>query len=338
MFQSLKKTAAETHRMLQKAFGDNAMSQRNTFLWYKRFRNGWTSVENDERSGRPSTCTTPENIANVREVILADRRQTIHDVCEIGLSYGTVQRILADNLNMRRISARFVPWLLSDEQKTLRVFLCRELKQQARDDPIFISNIITGDETWVYGYDPETKQQSSQWNSPISQRPKKSASSSQHCQVHVDHFFSICKALSTRNSYPMVKPSMASYTVRFWSGWGRAFGANLQTSERKTNGFSTMKTRPFTHHLFDSSWIPKTLQWFPTPLFTWPVTFSYSPRWNYSWKDFVLTQLGRSTHKMQEVIDTLTSENFQGCMKSWETCWDHWYMLKRDYFEGDSGK
>jgi hypothetical protein len=37
-------------------------------------------------------------------------------------------------------------------------FFCKELKQQARDDPSFISNIITGDETWVYGYDPETKQ------------------------------------------------------------------------------------------------------------------------------------------------------------------------------------
>jgi histone-lysine N-methyltransferase SETMAR len=74
---------------------------------------------------------------------------------------------------MRRISARFVPRLLSDDQKAHRVSVCRELKKQARDDPNFISNIITGDETWGYGYDPETKQQSSQWKSPNSPRPKK---------------------------------------------------------------------------------------------------------------------------------------------------------------------
>jgi hypothetical protein len=61
------------------------------------------------------------------------------------------------------MSVRFVPRLLSDDQKALRVSVCRELKQQVRDDPNFISNIITGDETWVYDYDPETKQQSSQW-------------------------------------------------------------------------------------------------------------------------------------------------------------------------------
>jgi len=85
------------------------MCQSKTFLWYKHFKEGQTSVNNDERSGQPSTSTTPENIAKVREVILADRRQIIHNVCEIvRLSYGTIQHILADNLNMRHISARFV--------------------------------------------------------------------------------------------------------------------------------------------------------------------------------------------------------------------------------------
>jgi hypothetical protein len=75
--------------MPQEAFGDNAMSQSKTFLWYKLFKDGRNSVDDDERSGRLSTGTTPENIANVREAILADHRGNIHDLCEIvGLSYG----------------------------------------------------------------------------------------------------------------------------------------------------------------------------------------------------------------------------------------------------------
>jgi len=45
------------------------------------------------------------------------------------------------------------------------------------DDPSFMSRVITGDESWVYGYDPETKQQSSQWKSPGSPRPKKARQS-----------------------------------------------------------------------------------------------------------------------------------------------------------------
>jgi len=39
----------------------------------------------------------------------------------------------------------------------------------------------------------------------------------------------------------------------------------------------------------------------------------------------------------QEVIDTLTFENFQGCMKSWETGWDRCVHAQGVYFEGDSG-
>jgi len=39
----------------------------------------------------------------------------------------------------------------------------------------------------------------------------------------------------------------------------------------------------------------------------------------------------------QEVIDILTFENFQGCMKSWETCWDHCIHAQGGYFGGDGG-
>ena len=75
-FNLKKKTAAETHRMLQEAFGDDTMSQSKTFfvVQYKRFKDGRTSLDDDERSGRLSTRTTPYNIAKVREAILADRR------------------------------------------------------------------------------------------------------------------------------------------------------------------------------------------------------------------------------------------------------------------------
>jgi hypothetical protein len=51
--------------------------------------------------------------------------------------------------------------------------MCLELREKANEDPTFISRIITSDESWIYGYDPETKQQSSQWKSPESPRAKK---------------------------------------------------------------------------------------------------------------------------------------------------------------------
>ena len=37
------------------------------------------------------------------------------------------------------------------------MLICQDMKQSLADDPDLLSKIITGDETWVYGYDPETK-------------------------------------------------------------------------------------------------------------------------------------------------------------------------------------
>ena len=59
--------------MLKEAFGEQTLSQARTFEWFKRFKDGRESVEDDKHSGQPSTCTTPEMIAKVREVILEDR-------------------------------------------------------------------------------------------------------------------------------------------------------------------------------------------------------------------------------------------------------------------------
>ena len=69
------------------------------------------------------------------------------------------------DLNMHRIAAKFVPRLLNLDQKEPCAKICQDLHQRALDDRTFMSRVITGDKTWVYGYDPETKQQSSQWKS-----------------------------------------------------------------------------------------------------------------------------------------------------------------------------
>jgi len=100
------------HIVLKEAFCDNALGHTQTNGWFKRFKNGWMSVDDEERSGWPSTGTTTENVAKVREAILEDWWRTNHDVCNIvRLSYGTCQGIFSHELNMRCIAAKFVPRL-----------------------------------------------------------------------------------------------------------------------------------------------------------------------------------------------------------------------------------
>jgi hypothetical protein len=50
--------ATETHKMLKEAFGDNDLGLTQTYKWFKHFKNGQMSVDDDEHSGRPSTGTT----------------------------------------------------------------------------------------------------------------------------------------------------------------------------------------------------------------------------------------------------------------------------------------
>jgi hypothetical protein len=75
------------------------------------------SVEDDGRSGRPSTSKTTENVAKSR-THPEDRRRIIHELADtVVISYGVCQEILTENLNMRCIAAMFVPQLLTNDQK-----------------------------------------------------------------------------------------------------------------------------------------------------------------------------------------------------------------------------
>ena len=58
---------------------------------------------------------------------------------------------------MRRVAAKFVPRILTAEQKEWRLSVAENMLQEAESDENFMGQIIRGDETWVYGYDPETK-------------------------------------------------------------------------------------------------------------------------------------------------------------------------------------
>ena len=64
-----------------------------------------------------------------------------------------------------------------------------ELRDRAASDSSFLGSVITGDETWVYGYDPETRVQSSQWKSPSYPRAKKARQSRSNIKVMMTVFF-----------------------------------------------------------------------------------------------------------------------------------------------------
>jgi len=118
----LGKTATETWKMLQQAFGDECMSRTQCFEWYSRFKTGRTSIVEDPRSGRPSTSTDDVHINAVRHLILQNCRLTIRETAEdVGISSGSCQAILTEKLNTHHVAAKFVPHVLTKDQKANHV-------------------------------------------------------------------------------------------------------------------------------------------------------------------------------------------------------------------------
>ena len=69
------------------------------------------------------------------------------------------KKIFKEDLNMRKLYAKIVPKVLTDEQKQRRVDCCNDWIENAQDSN-FLKRVITGDESWIYEYNPETKRQS----------------------------------------------------------------------------------------------------------------------------------------------------------------------------------
>jgi hypothetical protein len=82
---------------------------------------------------------------------------------EVGISTGSCHKIVTERFEMCHVSAKFVPHLLSDVQKENHLEFSQELLANANGNENFLMNIITANESRVYGHDDETKMQSLQW-------------------------------------------------------------------------------------------------------------------------------------------------------------------------------
>ena len=73
----LKKTPTECLKLLKEVYGEDMMSRTQIFEWHKRFKHGREEVEDDPKSGRPSTSKTDRNIERVKQLVRNDCRLTV---------------------------------------------------------------------------------------------------------------------------------------------------------------------------------------------------------------------------------------------------------------------
>ena len=90
--------------MLQKAFGDLTMSQKNVYKWYKDFKEGRERIDDLERPGRPSTSTDEQHVNQIKELVHKNRQLTVIYLTDIvGISEGSVKTILKDHLGLKTL-------------------------------------------------------------------------------------------------------------------------------------------------------------------------------------------------------------------------------------------
>ena len=103
--------------------------------------------------------------------MLKNRRLTVKDLTDmIRMSVGSVKTILKDHLGLRKVKSRLVPKMLNFLEKSSRIDVCETILTDYQDK---LKCIITGDETWIYAYDPETNDQSSEYLAKGKARPKR---------------------------------------------------------------------------------------------------------------------------------------------------------------------
>ena len=145
----------------------------------------------DERCGRSKEVRTPELIGQIKNFMDKDRRVSIETIsAQFDVSVGTVHTIIREELEMRKICAKFVLRMLREDQKERRCHDSREMVELINSDPAVLDALVTCDESWIYCYDPETKKQNSQWKYAGSPRPNKATQSkSTHKLLMIPFFF-----------------------------------------------------------------------------------------------------------------------------------------------------
>jgi hypothetical protein len=131
-------SATETLVLVQKAYGNEALNRSNVFRWYSWFREERGLVEDEERSGRPKSTRTEVDIAAVADLFKNDRRLASRVIAEsLNIPKTAVLRILKEDLGKRALCARFVPHLLTSEQREYRVTSCQNIIAMADADNNF---------------------------------------------------------------------------------------------------------------------------------------------------------------------------------------------------------
>ena len=162
------KTLLETKAKLDEYYSNSALSYGMVQKWFTEFHCGRTSTKTIPSRGRPNKITTPEMINKIYDIVLNDLKVKVREIAEIVSSLtDRVVNILYTHLCMRKLCARWVPRLLTIDQKCIRVAISKPNLAFFNHNPKeFLRRVVTMNETWIHHYTLESREGSKQWVKP----------------------------------------------------------------------------------------------------------------------------------------------------------------------------
>ncbi len=129
------------------------------------------------------------NVRAVQQVVDVDKRATVRQIAaEVHMLTGSVHNIIRKDLDLKKKAPKFVPRVLTEEQKAQCVHIARSNLKQC-EDPLFLWSVITGDESWFSVLEPEQKHQSCMWMASGERRLRKALRSRQARKTMMEVFF-----------------------------------------------------------------------------------------------------------------------------------------------------
>jgi len=124
-------TTTEIHSALCEVCGEQTVDRSTVSCWATCFSEGRVTINDDPRPGRPKTSTDERSVKLVADFLAEDRRAMCEEISQgTGISPTSVFHILTNDLQKRKICARWVPHFLTAEQKQKRLEIATLLKQR----------------------------------------------------------------------------------------------------------------------------------------------------------------------------------------------------------------
>ena len=172
-----------------------------------------------------------------------DARLSVKDIASCtGILEGSVQTILKKRLELRKVCARWVPHLLTEEEKTQRLKCARELLKTYKGcNSRVISNLLTGDETWVHMFEPQRRADIKQWKRKDKKKKKKKKKKRPCITKRTISSKKVLYAIFFNSSGPVVQvpcPSGHTVTGRFYKNSVLKKVKEFYNKKRTSKGWS----------------------------------------------------------------------------------------------------